>query len=71
MCMTCGCGDVDLRHQPTDITREDLQRAADGAGVPIRQAARNLEASSRDVADGRGKPTGGLRPWAEPGPKPA
>ena len=38
MCMTCGCGEVDKRHHPTDITREDLQRAADGAGITLRQA---------------------------------
>jgi hypothetical protein len=48
--MTCGCGEVDKRHQPTDITREDLQRAADGSGLTLRQAAQHLANSSEEVA---------------------
>ena len=50
MCMTCGCGEPAKRHHPTDITTEDLQRAADGAGVSFGEAARNLRRSSEDVA---------------------
>ena len=30
MCMNCGCGEAGKRHKPTDITRDDLQQAADG-----------------------------------------
>ena len=49
MCMNCGCGEPDARHQPTDITREDLQRAADGGGISLEEAASNLRTSG----DGR------------------
>ena len=47
MCMNCGCGEPEKRHHPTDITREDLQRAADGAGITLQEAARNLQMSTQ------------------------
>ena len=50
MCMTCGCGEVDKRHHPTDITRDDVQRAADAAGITLRQAAKNLGHSTDEVS---------------------
>ena len=46
MCMNCGCGEPEKRHHPTDITREDLQRAADGAGITLREAAQNVARST-------------------------
>ena len=42
MCMNCGCGEPDKRHQPTDITREDVQGAADGSGLSLEEATRNM-----------------------------
>ena len=42
MCMNCGCGEPDERHQPTDITREDFQRAADGSGLSLEGATKNM-----------------------------
>ena len=45
MCMNCGCGEPDERHQPTDITREDFQRAADGSGISMEQATKNMTES--------------------------
>ena len=45
MCMNCGCGEPEKRHHPTDITREDLQRAADGSGISLERAALNLQDS--------------------------
>lgn len=58
MCMNCGCGDVDARHHPTDITREDLQRAADGSGMTIGEAARNVHDSSGSMTAGHGTTDG-------------
>lgn len=55
MCMNCGCGEPDTRHQPTDITREDLQRAADGAGMSLERAASNVGDS---IAKMTGRQTG-------------
>jgi hypothetical protein len=45
MCMNCGCGEPEKRHQPTDITKDDLQKAADGSGISMEEATRNLRAS--------------------------
>ena len=45
MCMNCGCGEPEKRHQPTDITKDDLQKAADGSGISIEEATRNVRAS--------------------------
>lgn len=50
MCMNCGCGEPDKRHHPTDITRDDLQRAADGGGMSLEEAARNVQQSSEQLA---------------------
>jgi hypothetical protein len=49
MCMNCGCGEVDERHQPTDITREDFQRAADGSGKSMEETARNMTESMAKI----------------------
>jgi hypothetical protein len=53
MCMNCGCGEPDTRHQPTDITREDLQRAADGSGMTLDQAASNVQDSISTITGGQ------------------
>ena len=45
MCMNCGCGNVDERHKPTDIVRDDLQKAADGGGLSVDEVATNLRSS--------------------------
>ena len=49
MCMNCGCGEPDERHQPTDITREAFKRA-DGIGLSLDQATENMSASLKKVA---------------------
>jgi hypothetical protein len=43
--MNCGCGEAEKRHQPTDITSDDLQRAADGSGITLDEATANLRSS--------------------------
>jgi hypothetical protein len=43
--MNCGCGEAEKRHQPTDITTDDLQRAADGSGITLDEATANLRSS--------------------------
>ena len=45
MCMNCGCGEVEKRHQSTDITSDDLRRAADGSGISLDEATANLRSS--------------------------
>jgi hypothetical protein len=53
MCLNCGCGEPDKRHQPTDITRDDLQRAADGAGMTIERAVSNVQESISAMSGGK------------------
>ncbi len=50
MCMNCGCGEPDERHQPTDITREDVQRAAQGSGISLEQATKNMTESLAKIS---------------------
>lgn len=40
MCLNCGCGEPETRHQPTDITADDVRKSA--AGKPIDQTVRNI-----------------------------
>lgn len=43
MCMSCGCKKTDDDHgNPDNITEQDLQKAADAAGVSKEQAAENI-----------------------------
>ena len=58
MCMNCGCGDADARHHPTDITREDLQRAADGSGMTISESAKNVHDSTESMIGGQNNGAG-------------
>ena len=64
MCMNCGCGEDDKRHHPTDITREDLQRAADGSGMTLRDTAENVQRSTSKLADGQADGRPGRRATA-------
>ena len=63
MCMNCGCGESDKRHHPTDITREDVQRAADGSGITLREAAQNMARSTEELTGSRSadEPAGSAR----------
>ena len=45
MCLNCGCGEPDTRHQPTDITRQDVEQAAKGSGATVDETVANLKAS--------------------------
>jgi hypothetical protein len=53
MCLNCGCGEPDERHQPTDITRDDLQRAADGSGMTLERTAANVQESISAMSGGQ------------------
>lgn len=48
MCMTCGCGEPNERHgNDANITKEDLQRAGEAAGISVQQAADNIQTAMR------------------------
>jgi len=43
MCMNCGCGDVNERHKPGDITMQDLEKAAKNHDMDVAKAAQNIQ----------------------------
>lgn len=45
MCMNCGCGELSKRHQDSDITKEDLEKAARGGGKSVDEVASNMRAA--------------------------
>ena len=49
MCLNCGCGEYQKRHKPTDITMDDLAKAAVGQWLKIRDAAANLQEAGRAI----------------------
>ncbi len=51
MCLNCGCGEYDERHKPSDITREDLAKAADGQGMDLKTTIANMEESIQAIAN--------------------
>ena len=53
MCISCGCGDAEVRHHEGDITYSDLTKAAANAGVEPEKAADNIHAAAREARDGR------------------
>jgi hypothetical protein len=50
MCLNCGCGEYDERHKPSDITREDLAKAADGQGMQLKETIANMKDSIEALA---------------------
>jgi hypothetical protein len=52
MCMNCGCGEAEQRHHDTDITREDVERAAAGGGMSLDEVASNLRTSLDQLQGG-------------------
>lgn len=42
MCMSCGCGNPEAE-KPDQITREDLQRAAQAQGTSVDEVVQNIQ----------------------------
>jgi hypothetical protein len=43
MCMSCGCGEPRDDHgNPDNITLDDMEKAAQAAGISTQQAAENI-----------------------------
>lgn len=49
MCMNCGCGDYNTKHESTDITSDMLEAAAKGHEMDIEQAADNIHKGAREL----------------------
>lgn len=51
MCMTCGCGELnDKQGDQRNITIDDLDRAAQAAGISREEARENMENSLRQMS---------------------
>lgn len=57
MCLNCGCGDAEMRHQETDITADDVRQAA--AGKPVDQTVKNIRAGLDKMGQSQGGAMGG------------
>lgn len=53
MCMTCGCGDLQVSHKDGDITLDMLQRAADNSELDLRDVAENIMDSVEQAESGK------------------
>jgi hypothetical protein len=49
MCLNCGCGEVETKHKPTDITLSDLKAAAKGHNMEVEEAADNIHNTAREL----------------------
>jgi len=47
MCINCGCGEVNERHKPGDITMQDLEKAARNHDMDVEKAADNIHDAAR------------------------
>jgi hypothetical protein len=52
MCLNCGCGEPETRHKETDITADDVRKAA--AGTPIDQTIQNMRTSLDKMGQSQG-----------------
>jgi len=43
MCVSCGCGELEERHKPGDITMEDLKKAAANHDIKVTEVAENIQ----------------------------
>lgn len=56
MCLNCGCGEPETRHEATDITADDVRQAS--AGKPMDQTLQNIRASLDQMGQSDGNAMG-------------
>jgi hypothetical protein len=57
MCLNCGCGEYDKRHKPSDITMEDIGKAAGGQGMDMKETMANMQESLQGAAKATQRPS--------------
>jgi hypothetical protein len=57
MCLNCGCGEYDKRHKPSDITMEDIGKAAEGQGMDMKETMANMQESLQGAAKATQRPS--------------
>jgi hypothetical protein len=64
MCVSCGCGEMHDDHgDPRHLTIEDLEQAAQAAGLTVEQVVQNIQTSASRTAS---RPSSGRRVENEP-----
>ena len=54
MCLNCGCGEPETRHQATDITADDVRNAA--AGKPLDETIQNIRTGLDSMSSSQDRP---------------
>jgi len=63
MCLSCACGEPNLRRRSGDIVLDDVSQAARNHGMDVRSVADNIHAAVRALAEaGRVPVAAGKRP---------
>jgi hypothetical protein len=47
--MNCGCGDVQDRHKPGDITMQDLEKAAANHEMKVSDVVENIQKAAKSA----------------------
>ncbi|HWH24981.1 MAG TPA: hypothetical protein VNW68_08845 [Candidatus Limnocylindria bacterium] len=68
MCLNCGCGEVNERHdKDANITLDDVRRAGEANGQSVEESLRNMGMAARQVVSGQGEHAGRPGGQAEQG----
>ncbi len=65
MCLNCGCGEPETRHRDTDITADDVRKAASGSSLD--QTLQNMRTSLATMERSQAGQTGGSMGQTNPG----
>ncbi len=65
MCLNCGCGEPETRHQDTDITADDVRKAS--ADRPMDQTVQNMRAGLDKMGQSQGGQMDGSMSQSAPG----
>ena len=68
MCLNCGCGEPETRHQETDITAEDVRKAS--ADKPMDQTVQNMRTGLDKMGSSQGSEMGGSMSQSASGDQP-
>ncbi len=59
MCLNCGCGELNERHDnDANITLDDVRRAGEANGQSVEESLRNMGQAARQVVTGEGGSAG-------------
>jgi hypothetical protein len=66
MCLNCGCGEPETRHEATDITADDVRKAA--AGKPLDETLKNIRTGLDSMGRSQDRPMSAAGHGSSSGP---